>query len=485
MRVRSGGDPRSGRARGPRMIAALLLACCAAQVSCPADRGGKGGSSSGTAAPGKRGAEATQDFRGLLAPALRGWMGRMGRNPRAFSRLTGSSEGWNLLWGGEIGRAIEAFEDSLSLAAPDEAIHHRIGLARALIELGEYHHALFDSTVELIEQYIDERNRRRDKIGKITSVERLYQYMTALLGRAARSKAAARASELGALAGHPDARAYASMGRAWQGLALSVAGKDPDAQKAWADAAAAAGHDPNIALLVAYLKARQGLWKGGAALPEGDGSVFGRRLRLAALIRTGQHEQARGELRSMDFRRPDHSLRLGIKGAQKEALPGPVGPAGSEEAAAALREKTSLDFYAPYLLQELARLDFVTAAAVLEGHPGPKGCAAYWRGRALEALGDVEAARSELGKVGASISAGSAAASAAGAASGSAAIVSGKAGATMSPDDPIACLALGSYGSVADLARDARMRIRHTWAHRSRPRRLPRQLGVLFPSCNW
>lgn len=467
-----------------------LLCCCLLLVSCsgnsrPTGKGaGTSSASSGTAAA--TGGAQLEDFAGALAPALQGWMGRLGRSPSDFTNLTRSSEGWNYLWEAELVKAIETFAASQAEAPPGQDLPHRIGLGRSLLELGEFHQRLYEATLEFLQQYLNERQQRRDKIGPITPAEQLYAAQARLL-REGGPAADDVATALRELAAAPAAGVFGTMARAWLGLALSLKGDVAGAEQAWKEALAAEKTDPNAALLVAYTQARAGRWPGGV-LPDADGTSYGRRLRVAALVRTGGLEQALREIDSLRFRKPDHSIRLTEAGSavatqengEETAGTGSAAPVAPDAVGSLDEEKTNLDFFAPYVLEELARARFLRAAKVLEGAGEPGGCAAYWRARALEAAGETAAAAAlylqvqsgplsrTAGPAAAppaatapsSDSAAAPAAPAPGSASapGSSDAAAKPASPTLAPDDPIACLALGVHGTLQELAKDAGLR---------------------------
>ena len=409
----------------------LALAAALSLWGCPPAKQPHPGDSS----PPERPAEAAGAVSGLVDPALGGWMGRMARRPAEFTRLTASSDGWNALWSAELEEAVRGFEESLE----DEpgSLAHKVGAARAALELGSFYQAVFTSTVELTAQYVAERDRRRAKIGPITPVEMLYGGMAALLHAPPDPTAAKR--HLSALCSSvaPEARPFLPAARAWLGLAEHLAGDTAAAQAAWTQATAAT--EPNSALLLAYVRARAGT-PPPAELPGGDGSPYARGLRWSLLVRSGKRAEALRSLASLALRSPDHSLQI--------LSPEEAGAAAGGATGDPTTEKTRLDFFGPYVLDELARLHLARAADLLAKTPGPGGCAAYWRGRALEALGDRAGAQGGYALV---TGGGCEPKAAPGAA----------AGATPQPlgsEDPVACLVLTPFGTVDELARSARIR---------------------------
>lgn len=429
-------------------LSSLALGC-RCNPGAPADPGSGAGKAT-AATPEVAAVEAA----GLVEPALAGWLGRMAKNPRDFSDLTGSSDGWNALWEGELLQAIEAFAGSLAAASPEQAFPHQVGLARAHIELGSFYQGLHRATLELTGQYLAERETRREKIGPILPVEVLYGAQVRLL-RDGPAASAMAAEALGKLAADPAAGAFGTMARAWQGYAVALAGDAAGAEAHWAAAVTAGAADPNVALLCSYLRQRAGLPVVGEQPLSGDGSPYGRRLRVAALLRSGDPTQALRELASLSYKESDHTVRLNEspgEGAVPPSAPGTgsAAAAAASEAATLAEEKTSLDFFSLTLFEELARSHFQAAAKTLAEVVGPGGCGAFWRGRALEALGDRDGALAAYALVQPSPPPAAAAAPAPGSAA-----VAEPAAAT---PDPIACLAIDVHGSVAELAYTAEVR---------------------------
>ncbi len=332
--------------------------------------GGKKGGDVGSRGKGAavaEGAAPKAGLDGLLEPLLGGWLGRMGKEPKEFGKLTSSCDGWNLLWSGELDRAAEAFERCVSGAGkPKYAVASRLGGARAYLELAGFHRDLFRRTAELIIQYEEERDRRRDKIGPKTPVEVVYQSMARLLLGRDVPEASAALAGLDGKAGR-----YEALAKAWLGFARALSGDRSGAEAAWS-AVPSAGPGCG-ALLVAYLKARTTGYTG--ELPEGDGSPYCNKLRWAALVRTGKLDQAAAMLRGLDPKQPDHVHVLAQDGAS-------VDKSGGE---------TKLAFWGPYLYEELARFDLLKAEGMLQGMEGCR-CAAYWEGRVMEALGETSRA---------------------------------------------------------------------------------------------
>ncbi len=430
---REWGCGRPGSLSGVRrwLVLGLALVC----LGCPpSGKSGAGGNKGGTASGGPAAAKA--ELKGLLAPALGGWMGRMARRPKEFSRLTAGSPGWNALWSGELSEAVSGFEESLE-DEPDQ-LAHRVGAARAALELGTFHASVAAATADLTTQYVRERDRRRAKIGPITPLETLYAGVAALLTTTPDPASAKARLEALSASTAPDAKPLIPAARAWLGLAEHLGGQAEAAEAAWQQAVGAKASDPNAELLVAYLRARAGLPL-PAELPSGDGSPYARSLRWSTLVRKGERAEALRTTASLDLRAPHHSVRLKA----------PVAAEGGGEPGAA-EERAKLDFYGPFAMQEQARLHLARAAALLVDTPGPGGCGAYWRGRALQALGDTKGALAAYGAV-----KGGGCEPTAPVAPGTGAPPAPKA---LGSDDPVSCLVLTPFASIDEMAADARLR---------------------------
>jgi len=349
------------------------------------------------------GSQGPSAFAAEVTHVKAGWIGAMAKDKGTFDRLGKTSTGWAKYYKGEIRGAASSFFQAVGKTEKDPAAQAivKIGLGRALYEIGDLLGRSGRLHLRFLREYFGGRALRRAKDDKPETSERLYHGIALLLS-----------NETDAAATHLDAviatgpGVYGAQGKAWKGYLTQRAGGDATAL--WAEAAKAA---PEVADLVTYLKARTG------TLPEEaleGGTPMRDRLKAGVEVYRGNLEDAEDAAAEADPKAPDQTDKL-------RAL-------AAEDAAG----EADLRYFSPTLLDDLARANLLQAKATLEG---VGGCAGYWLGRTLEALGDKTGATAAYAQL--------------------AAKPGGKAAAG---PDPLACVAFSPFMEADDLTFDAGLR---------------------------
>lgn len=350
-------------------------------------------------------AQGPAPFQAEVAHLKAGWIARFAGDKGAFDRLTKTSAGWAKYYKGELRNAAASLAASLAKGgdAPTQAVL-RVGLGRTRFETGDLLRRSGDLHLRFLREYFEGRARRRPADRPAKPSERLYHGVALLLS----GRPADAAPHLDAVvAAGAEAGVYAAQAKAWQGYATKLAGGDPAAS--WTEAAKGG---PEAADLATYLKARTG---SPPAAPLTGGGPMRDRLKVGVEVYRGALQEAEDAAADIDPKAPD----------QTDEIPALAGEAGAGEA--------QLRYFSPTFLDDLGRANLEQARAALDG---VGGCADYWLGRALEALGRGGEAAAAYARLKAAPAAGAPA-----------------------PPDPTACVAFSAYQEEADLAFDAGLRV--------------------------
>ena len=297
--------------------------------------------------------------------ARAGWIGVIHDTPKTFQGLAKTSAGWAKLFKGELIQSVESFQDSmeeLEEAAPERSAL-RIGLGRALYEVGSLISANGQLHVRLLKEYFETREKRRPPGTAVNPSERLFHGISLILS----SDPEGGISHLDAVIAQGDkAKPWLGQALAWKGFA----GKDR--KENWR---LARDQGPEATDWVSYLRCRAGEPKD---VPAG-GSPMRDRLRVATLACMGKAQEALDASRAIAPKAAD----------QTDSIPALSGDADAGT--------TELKYHSPILLQELGRAWLLRADKVLEQMVG---CPAYWRGRIKQGLGDHQAAIAAVRAVG-------------------------------------------------------------------------------------
>ncbi len=294
-----------------------------------------------------------------------GWIGVIHGAPKTFQSLAKTSAGWAKLFKGELTQSVESFRDSMEELEQDapERPALRIGLGRALYEVGSLLSANGQLHVRLLKEYFETREKRRPPGTAVNPSERLFHGIALILS----GDSEGGLSRLDAVIAQGEkAKPWLGQALAWKGFA----GKDR--KENWR---LANDRGPEAADWVSYLRCRAGQAKD---VPAG-GSPMRDRLRVATLACMGKATEALAAAQAIAPKAAD----------QVDSI-----PALSGDAEAGI---TELKYHSPVFLQELGRAWLLQADQTLEQMVG---CPAYWRGRIKQSLGDRQAAIAALRAVG-------------------------------------------------------------------------------------
>lgn len=294
-----------------------------------------------------------------------GWIGTIHKTPKTFQDLAKTSAGWAKFFKGELKSSVESFRDSMEEIDNDDPARAslRIGMGRALLEIGALLRSNGDLHIDLLNEYFDTRSVRRPAGAAVKPSERLFHGIAAILSGAT----AAGLSHLDAvIARGEEAKPWLGQALAWKGFA------DKDRKESWR---LAKDQGPDAADWVLYLKCRAGLQ---GETPAG-GSTIRDRLKVATLACRGKADEALKVAEGIAAKTPD----------QTDTIPALSGDEGAGQA--------ELKYFSPVLLGELGRAWLLQADKALEQMVG---CPAYWRGRIKQALGDDKAAAAAYRAIG-------------------------------------------------------------------------------------